>query len=210
MRARLILLFVLALVIGAMAAPVGVAAARPTNLAVPVDVTGTIPGGGAFDGTFTLDRITSSPGTGLQAVGTLTGTLTDALGNVIGTVTDFPVVLPLTATGTCDVLHLTLGLLDLNLLGLMVHLDQVVLDVTAQSGPGNLVGNLVCAGPANARRGRTAHAPGTGPLDRGNHRPVEHPRRPCVPKTGTGSDLLPALPLGRSRRGSPSELTWVR
>ena len=34
---------------------------------------------------------------------------------------------------------------DLNLLGLMVHLDRIVLDITAQSGPGNLLGNLLCA-----------------------------------------------------------------
>jgi hypothetical protein len=27
----------------------------------------------------------------------------------------------------------------------MVHLDKVVLDITAQSGPGNLLGNLLCA-----------------------------------------------------------------
>src|SRR6185369_9776838 len=43
------------------------------------------------------------------------------------------------------ILHLTLGPLDLNLLGLLVHLNQVVLDITAQSGPGNLLGNLLCA-----------------------------------------------------------------
>jgi hypothetical protein len=47
--------------------------------------------------------------------------------------------------GTCDILHLTLGPLDLNLLGLMVHLDQVVLNIDAQQGPGNLLGNLLCA-----------------------------------------------------------------
>ena len=50
-----------------------------------------------------------------------------------------------TITGTCDILHLVLGPLDLNLLGLVVHLDQVVLDITAQSGAGNLLGNLLCA-----------------------------------------------------------------
>jgi hypothetical protein len=27
----------------------------------------------------------------------------------------------------------------------MVHLNQVVLDITAQSGPGNLLGNLLCS-----------------------------------------------------------------
>ena len=46
---------------------------------------------------------------------------------------------------SCAILHLELGPLDLNLLGLMVHLDRIVLDITAQSGPGNLLGNLLCA-----------------------------------------------------------------
>ena len=48
------------------------------------------------------------------------------------------------AAATCNVLHLVLGPLDLNLLGLVVHLNQVVLDITAVSGPGNLLGNLLC------------------------------------------------------------------
>jgi hypothetical protein len=145
MRARLALVFVLGAILGALTLPAAASAAPPASLATPVEVTGTIPGGGEFNGTFTLDRISSTPGSGLQAVGSLTGTLTNALGNVIGTVTNFPVSLPLTVAGTCDVLHLTLGPLDLDLLGLQVHLDQVVLDITAQSGPGNLLGNLLCA-----------------------------------------------------------------
>ena len=37
------------------------------------------------------------------------------------------------------------GPLDLDLLGLVIDLDRVVLDITAQSGPGNLLGNLLCA-----------------------------------------------------------------
>jgi hypothetical protein len=45
----------------------------------------------------------------------------------------------------CDILHLVLGPLDLNLLGLVVHLDKVVLDIVAQSGAGQLLGNLLCA-----------------------------------------------------------------
>jgi len=45
----------------------------------------------------------------------------------------------------CDILNLVLGPLDLNLLGLEVHLDTVVLDIVAQPGPGNLLGNLLCA-----------------------------------------------------------------
>jgi hypothetical protein len=48
------------------------------------------------------------------------------------------------ASPTCPVLHLTLGPLNLNLLGLKVHPNRVVLDITAVSGPGNLLGNLLC------------------------------------------------------------------
>lgn len=46
---------------------------------------------------------------------------------------------------TCDILHLVLAPLDLDLLGLKVHLDKVVLDIVAQSGAGQLLGNLLCA-----------------------------------------------------------------
>jgi hypothetical protein len=49
------------------------------------------------------------------------------------------------ARATCPILHLELGPLDLDLLGLQVHLDKVVLNVQAQPGPGNLLGNLLCA-----------------------------------------------------------------
>jgi hypothetical protein len=45
----------------------------------------------------------------------------------------------------CNVLFLDLGPLHLDLLGLTVDLSQVVLDVNAVPGPGNLLGNLLCA-----------------------------------------------------------------
>ena len=45
----------------------------------------------------------------------------------------------------CDILHLVLGPLDLDLLGLQVHLDKIVLDIVAATGAGNLLGNLLCA-----------------------------------------------------------------
>jgi hypothetical protein len=50
-----------------------------------------------------------------------------------------------TPAGPCNVLNLVLGPLDLNILGLRVHLNQVVLDITAQPGAGQLLGNLLCA-----------------------------------------------------------------
>lgn len=46
---------------------------------------------------------------------------------------------------TCEVLNLVLGPLHLDLLGLVVDLNQVVLDIVAQTGAGNLLGNLLCA-----------------------------------------------------------------
>ena len=46
---------------------------------------------------------------------------------------------------SCDVLFLDLGPISLDLLGLTVDLSQVVLDVNAVTGPGNLLGNLLCA-----------------------------------------------------------------
>jgi hypothetical protein len=49
------------------------------------------------------------------------------------------------ARATCRILHLVLAPLNLNLLGLRVHLDRVLLNIVAVSGAGNLLGNLLCA-----------------------------------------------------------------
>lgn len=51
---------------------------------------------------------------------------------------------------TCDILNLRIGPLHLDLLGLEIDLDNcnngpVRLDITAEEGPGNLLGNLLCA-----------------------------------------------------------------
>ena len=144
--ALIVLPIVLALAGGALVATTATAA-PPQSVAVPVPVSGeftdALGGTGTFDGTFTITRVVRD-GTELAAVGTITGTATDSAGTTVGTVNQAATV-PLQATGTCDILHLTLGPLDLNLLGLVVHLDQVVLDITAEQGPGNLLGNLLCA-----------------------------------------------------------------
>jgi len=52
------------------------------------------------------------------------------------------------------------GPLDLNLLGLTVHLNEVVLDITAVPGAGNLLGNLLCA-VANLLNGLSINLLGT-------------------------------------------------
>lgn len=121
------------------------ATSASTNSFTNIPVTGTVAAiGGTFNGTLNITRFAVQNGQ-LVAHGLLSGTLTNAAGTVVGTVTNVPVTIPLAAAGTCQILHLTLGPLDLNLLGLMVHLDRVVLDITAQQGPGNLLGNLLCA-----------------------------------------------------------------
>ncbi len=131
----------------ALAGGIKAATAQQTNPFVNIAITGTLPGGGTFTGTFDVTRFAVRQGQ-LVAIGELTGTLTDAAGNVIGTVTDFVIELPVDldgTTGTCEILTLVLGPLRLELLGLVVDLNQVVLTITAESGPGNLLGNLLCA-----------------------------------------------------------------
>jgi hypothetical protein len=51
----------------------------------------------------------------------------------------------MTTPTPCPILNLNLGPLDLNLLGLHVHLNEVILNIEAIPGPGNLLGNLLCA-----------------------------------------------------------------
>jgi len=133
-------------------APLSAVAAQPSPVAagVGVPITGTftdaLGGAGRFVGTFNIQRF-AEQNNQIVAVGTLTGTLTNSVGAVLGSIVNtITMILDSAATqASCQILHLVLGPLDLNLLGLMVHLNQVVLDITAQPGPGNLLGNLLCA-----------------------------------------------------------------
>ena len=144
-RIRLILA---AVMLGTLMLVPATAQAAKSSATLPVTGSGITTVLGApvtFAGQLTIDRFVREGGQ-ILAVGSLTGTVTDAAGTVVGTVTNLPVRLPIFGiTATCQVLHLELGPLDLNLLGLMVHLDKIVLDITAVSGPGNLLGNLLCA-----------------------------------------------------------------
>jgi hypothetical protein len=148
---RLLMLVLLALMTAFVAAATiaPTAAAKPPAMApITVPATGTftdaLGGTGTFAGTMTVERFVSQNGQ-LAAVGTVTGTLTNSAGTVLGTDTSQVTAAVTQAQGSCQILHLELGPLDLDLLGLVVHLDKVVLDITAQQGPGNLLGNLLCA-----------------------------------------------------------------
>jgi hypothetical protein len=68
--------------------------------------------------------------------------------NVRNATVELPVGLPTSDSfneQVCDILTLMLGPLRLDLLGLVIDLDQVNLTITAEAGPGNLLGNLLCA-----------------------------------------------------------------
>jgi hypothetical protein len=153
--ATLGVMLTVAVAFGALASVATAKAKPPPTSTVSVPITGTVDpadGGGSVAGTFTIARFVNDGGQ-LAAVGTVTGTVTDLFGNVVGTDTVRNVTMPVDsadvsaaqAVGSCEILDLVLGPLDLDLLGLVVHLDQVHLNITAEQGPGNLLGNLLCA-----------------------------------------------------------------
>lgn len=123
-----------------------------------VPLAGTADNGATFAGAFKIQKFEHA-GEFIHAIGTVTGVLTvDGVGRNVVTTAAIP--LDREASGAadtsaisaiviqqavCEILHLELGPLDLDLLGLVVHLDRVVLDIQAQEGPGNLLGNLLCA-----------------------------------------------------------------
>jgi hypothetical protein len=115
----------------------------PAAGGVSVPVTGTTSKGGKFTGTFNIQRF-SVVNNQIVAVGTLTGTISNSVGNVIGTVLKTIQLIVNSRRATCDILELELGPLDLDLLGLQVHLDKVVLEITADPN-GGLLGSLLCA-----------------------------------------------------------------
>jgi hypothetical protein len=115
----------------------------PVAGGVNVPITGTTDKGGKFTGNFQIQQF-SVVNNQIVAVGTLTGTISNAVGNVIGTVLKTINLIVTFKKSTCEILELELGPLDLDLLGLQVHLNKVVLDITADPS-GGLLGSLLCA-----------------------------------------------------------------
>jgi hypothetical protein len=125
-------------------------------------VTGEAKNGATFAGKYNVKRFITSDSGRTKAVGNLVVTVTMKNGSKQD-VTKRDVRMPVrpgpsTVSGLpapggtvapsvvgCEVLDLVLGPIDLNLLGLVVHLDQVHLNITAVPGAGNLLGNLLCA-----------------------------------------------------------------
>lgn len=143
-------------------------AARGT---LPVTGSGTTADGKAvtFEAAMAVQRFQVEGGT-LHVMGRLTkGVVKDAAGAVLAEVPDQQVnrevksingkalptgraatndegmaMMPLAQVGGCDILALDLGPLHLDLLGLVVDLNEVILTITGQTGAGNLLGNLLC------------------------------------------------------------------
>ncbi len=167
MRIRIRLAAALAIVaLGVVAIDSVAVASAATSSATPTSpaaldtlhVAGVTKSGKQFKGTYGIQRFVAG-GQKVLAVGVLKGTFK---GHHI---TRYNVELPASLTGTsnsgsardaqasssCAVLHLVLAPINLNLLGLKVTLgggtlanQPIVLDITAVSGAGNLLGNLLC------------------------------------------------------------------
>jgi hypothetical protein len=104
----------------------------------------------SYTGTFTIKHF-QNVDSQLVAVGTLSinNAITSLAIPVKLSNSPAPPLGPVTSqaaavTASCPILNLVLGPLNLNLLGLQVTLNQVILNITALPGAGNLLGNLLC------------------------------------------------------------------
>jgi hypothetical protein len=120
-------------------------------------ITGTTADEDAVTGTFTPLKFSKKNGK-VFVRGVVDGVITDATSQTTRTFTVIRKTRVLSINGTpatargaraamaeCEVLDLVLAPLRLDLLGLVVNLDRVDLNITAVSGPGNLLGNLLCS-----------------------------------------------------------------
>jgi hypothetical protein len=150
MKIRFAMLAALASVLAVAASTATAAAPEKTALSVAITPAQS---GGVLNGVFEVTSFGVNSARQLVAKGTFTGSA--VIGGVTQTITTraTSVVTNRAAqaaragaqVGSCRILMLRLGPLHLDLLGLVVDLSQVNLDITAQPGPGNLLGNLLCA-----------------------------------------------------------------
>jgi hypothetical protein len=109
------------------------------------DVAGLLDNGGLLGGV--LGGLSGSNLSALESG--LTGVLNGVIGQLLSstasgaTAAASPVTAAATPAGATDILNLHLDPIHLNLLGLEVDTSAICLDVNAQPGPGNLLGNLL-------------------------------------------------------------------
>ena len=137
------------------------ASAQGEPFATPLTKTVKLTGTKGFKGTYTIDRFTTRNGK-MVAVGKVRGTMRK--GGKTRRVSKNGVIMPASGAGAgpavaakaaqqplpdiptaCEVLNLTLGPINLDLLGLVVRTNQIQVRIDAVPGAGNLLGNLLCA-----------------------------------------------------------------
>jgi hypothetical protein len=140
------------------AAPVAAAKkSAPPQARVRLPIVGTAAGGATFAGTLSIERF-AVRGSSVVAVGMVTGAVTDGSGTPIGSVLVGKVELPvLVGAGaaraaatpsavitqaTCQVLHLDIGAINLNLLGLQFATAPITIDLAADDA--EVLGQLIC------------------------------------------------------------------
>jgi hypothetical protein len=153
MKARMGVLAIAICAIVALA-PATASAQAPAGLTQVVPVSGQTKNGKQFNGRYAIDRFATSSGR-LVSVGTLRGRLDGrrvakrgvrmpaAVTSGATSAAAQPPVPPI--PGACQILNLRLGPINLNLLGLVVRTNRIQVRIDAVPGPGNLLGNLLCA-----------------------------------------------------------------
>jgi hypothetical protein len=128
---------------------------RQAQLYLPI--AGSVTGGGTFAGTLSVQRFEGRDGR-VVAIGMVSGSVSGAGTALVG-----PLALPVEvgpgsqraaaspaaagpqqAAQTCQLLHLALGAVNLDVLGLQVTTQPISIDVSADSTGTNVLGNLIC------------------------------------------------------------------
>jgi hypothetical protein len=128
-----------------------------------IAVSGVLANDGTFKGKVSITEFGYDQASGLWVSGVLNGTATTADGATQDISQSFSQVdttlasspraasssgaasFAVTQQASCGILDLDIGAIHLDLLGLVVDLAPIHLDITAVSGAGNLLGNLLCA-----------------------------------------------------------------
>ena len=121
-------------------------------------IAGTSPGGVTFAGTLSVQKFSQRDGQPV-AIGMVSGSATSSgasLGTVLTGPIEFPVQLAAGSALTseapisvqqatnCQVLHLDLGAVNLNVLGLTVATQPISIDLSGVTGGTNVLGTLIC------------------------------------------------------------------
>jgi hypothetical protein len=136
MRYRLFTVAILAAFVGAfLVAPASQTSAQPNRgSATATGVDG--------DGLPVVGTVSNLVASIVEGNVVVSGLFTFTEGANVGEQVEFASILQ---SASCEILNLVLGPIDLNLLGLEVFVDTITINITAVPGPGNLLGNLLCA-----------------------------------------------------------------